>query len=66
MPGPVVFSVEDVLGFFQAIEAGGEALEAQRDRAIETFGLVTAEGNCQRLVDALTERGVQLMAGASP
>ena len=65
LPGPVVFSVEDFVGFFRAIEAGGVELTAQRDRSIRTLGLVTSEGSSRRLMEALAERGVPLVTGAS-
>jgi CDP-glycerol glycerophosphotransferase len=64
LPGPVVFSVEEFRAFFTAIETAEPALVAQRERAIETFGLVTEEGNCRRLVEALEDRGVRLTPGA--
>lgn len=63
LPGPVLSSAEDVLAFFAAIETGDEALVAQRDRAIQTFGLVVEPGNCARLVAALADRGVVLTDG---
>jgi CDP-glycerol glycerophosphotransferase len=66
LPGPVVFSVEEFRDFFRSIEAADDALVAQRDRAIETFGLVTTEGNSRRLVEALADRGVSLTSGGAP
>ena len=65
LPGPVAFTTDDFLGFFRAIETRDDALTAQRDHAIDTFGLVTSEGNSRRLVDALAERGVRLPTGPS-
>jgi CDP-glycerol glycerophosphotransferase len=62
LPGPVLSSADEALAFLRAIEAEDPALLAQRDRAIATFGLVTTDGNCRRLVDALAERGVHLTA----
>ncbi len=65
LPGPVVFAVDDFAQFFHAIETGGADLAAQRDRSVETLGLVTAQGNSRRLMAALAERGVPLVAGSS-
>jgi CDP-glycerol glycerophosphotransferase len=58
LPGPVIADVESAEAFLRAIETADPAIVSQRDRAIERFGLVTEDGNCRRLVDALVERGV--------
>jgi CDP-glycerol glycerophosphotransferase len=65
LPGPVLRSTEEALAFFRAIEDNDPALVGKRDAAITAFGLVTEDGNCRRLLEALEARGVHLPIGTS-
>jgi len=58
LPGPVLSSVDDAVRFLAAANADDPQLVARRDRAAHVCGLVTAPGNCSRLVEALVKRGV--------
>ena len=66
LPGPVVESADEIRDVLPSSRLGGRELERQRDRTIESLGLVTEEGNCRRLTDQLARRGIRSWSRVRP